>query len=437
MEDRRDFLKSAGAAFTTSLFAGNVKGANDRPRVSVIGMGRMGMANLGFAMRQPGVEIASVCDVYQPHLEQAVAYTGRGPEGTPDSHPKAKGIADFREVLADKSVDIVVVATPDHWHPYMTVEACKAGKDVYVEKPICVVIDEGRKMVEAARKYDRVVQVGTQQRSGVHFQKAAEIVRSGKLGKITFCRTWNYGNALPQGIGNPADAAPPAGLDWDMWLGPAPMRPFNKNRFGVDPNAFSHFRWFWDYAGGMMTDWGVHLLDIVQLAFNETPPTAITSLGGKYYLQDNTETPDTLQVTYQYPNEMICTYEYRAGNGQSMFNQGYGILFHGTKGTLFVDRSLYRLIPEKGSDLEAVEEKSSNNHNMAHWANFMECVKNRWRPVSDIEIGHRSTSTAILGNMSYRSKLRVDWDGQRETTAQAEARQYLKREYRKPWKLEV
>jgi predicted dehydrogenase len=437
MEDRRDFLKSAGAAFTTSLFTGNVKGANDRPRISVIGMGRMGMSDLGFAMRQPGVEIASVCDVYQPHLEQAVAYTGRGADGTPDSRPKAQGIADFRQVLADKSVDIVVVATPDHWHPYMTVEACKAGKDVYVEKPICVVIDEGRKMVEAARKYDRVVQVGTQQRSGVHFQKAAEIVRSGKLGKITFCRTWNYGNALPQGIGNPADAEPPAGLDWDMWLGPAPNRAFNKNRFGVDPNAFSHFRYFWDYAGGMMTDWGVHLLDIVQMAFNETPPSAITSLGGKYYLQDNTETPDTLQVTYQYPNEMLCTYEYRAGNGQSMFNQGYGILFHGTKGTLFVDRSLYRVIPEKGSDLEAVEEKSSNNHNMAHWANFMECVKNRWRPVSDIEIGHRSTSTAILGNVSYRSKLRVDWDGQKETTAQAEARPYLKREYRKPWKLEV
>jgi predicted dehydrogenase len=437
MEDRRDFIKAAGAAFTTSLFTGNVKGANDRPRVSVIGMGRMGMSDLGFAMRQPGVEIASVCDVYQPHLEQAVAFTGRGPEGAPDSLPKAKGIADFREVLADKSVDIVVVATPDHWHPYMTVEACKAGKDVYVEKPICVVIDEGRKMVEAARKYDRVVQVGTQQRSGVHFQKAAEIVRSGKLGKITFCRTWNYGNALPQGIGNPANAEPPAGLDWEMWLGPAPSRPFNKNRFGVDPNAFSHFRYFWDYAGGMMTDWGVHLLDIVQLAFNETPPTAITSLGGKYYLQDNTETPDTLQVTYQYPNDLLCTYEYRAGNGQSLFNQGYGILFHGTKGTLFVDRSLYRVIPENGSDLEAVEEKSSNNHNMAHWANFMECVKNRWRPVSDIEIGHRSTSTAILGNISYRSKLRVDWDGQKETTAQAEARQYLKREYRKPWKLEV
>jgi predicted dehydrogenase len=437
MEQRRDFLKTAGAALTTSIFTGNVKGANDRPRIAVIGMGRMGMANLGIAMKQPGVEIASVCDVYQPHLEQAVAFTGRGPDGTPDSRPKAKGVADFRDVLADKSVDIVVVATPDHWHAYMTVEACKNGKDVYVEKPICVAIEEGRKMVQAARKYDRVVQVGTQQRSGNHFQKAAEMVRSGKLGKVSFCRTWNYGNALPQGIGNPADAEPPAGLDWDLWLGPAPARTFNKNRFGVDPNAFSHFRWFWDYAGGMMTDWGIHLLDIVQMAFNETAPIAITSLGGKYYLQDNTETPDTLQVTFQYPNDMVCTYEYRAGNAQSMFGHGYGILFHGTKGTLFVDRALFRLIPEKGSDLDYLEEMSTNNHNMSHWANFLECVKNRRRPVSDIEIGHRSTSTALLGNVSYRSKLRVDWDAQKETTAQVDARQYLKREYRKPWKLEV
>ncbi len=437
MDDRRDFLKSAGAAFTTSLFTGNVKGANDRPRVSVIGMGRMGMSNLGFAMRQPGVEIASVCDVYQPHLEQAVAFTGRGPEGTPDSRPKAKGIADFREVLADKSVDIVCRR---HARPLASLHDRRSlqGRQRRLRREADLRRHRRRPQDGGGRPQVRPRGAGRhQQRSGVHFQKAAEIVRSGKLGKITFCRTWNYGNALPQGIGNPADAEPPAGLDWDMWLGPAPMRPFNENRFGVDPNAFSHFRWFWDYAGGMMTDWGVHLLDIVQMAFNETPPTAITSLGGKYYLQDNTETPDTLQVTYQYPNEMICTYEYRAGNGQSMFNQGYGILFHGTKGTLFVDRSLYRLIPEKGSDLEAVEEKSSNNHNMAHWANFMECVKNRWRPVSDIEIGHRSTSTAILGNMSYRSKLRVDWDGQKETTPQAEARQYLKREYRKPWKLEV
>jgi predicted dehydrogenase len=324
----------------------------------------------------------------------------------------------------------------------MTVEACKNGKDVYVEKPICVAIDEGRKMVQAARKYDRVVQVGTWQRSGDHFQKAAGIVSSGKLGKVTFVRTWNYGRQGQQGIGNPPDGEPPAGLNWDMWLGPAPMRPFNSNRFGVHPKEFSRFRWFWDYAGGMMTDWGIHLLDIVQMAFNETEPTAITGLGGKFYLQDDRETPDTLQITYEYSNGMIATYENRECNSQSMFNHNYGILFHGTEGTLFVDRAGFELVPERDSRLAASmkqpeEEKRGNEPLLDHWRNFLDCIKTRKRPVSDIETGHHSTTTAILGNMAFRSKLRLDWDAQSETTAQPGARPMLKREYRKPWKLEV
>ncbi len=438
MSERRDFLRSAGAALTTQIFTGNVKGANDRVRVAFIGMGRMGNGNMTAAMRQPNLEVASVCDVYQPHLEKAIAASARGPNGEPDVRPKAKGIADFREVIADKSVDAVCISTPDHWHAYMTVEACKAGKDVYVEKPVAVAVEEGRKMVQAARKYNRVVQAGTMQRSGIHFQKACEIVRSGKLGKITFVRTWNYGNMAEEGLGNPPDAAPPSDLDWEMWLGPAPKRDFNKNRFGVDPKAFSHFRWFWDYAGGMMTDWGIHLLDILQMAFDEAAPTAVTALGGKYFLKDNRDTPDTLQVTYEYP-EFVATYENRVCNGNSMFNQGYGITFHGTKGTMFLDRSRYQVFPEKafGADLQPMEEKSSNNTNTAHWANFMDCIKSRQKPICDIEIGHRSTTTALLGNVALRSKLRIDWDSKQETTAQAEARQYLKREYRAPWKLEV
>jgi predicted dehydrogenase len=186
-----------------------------------------------------------------------------------------------------------------------------------------------------------------------------------------------------------------------------------------------------------MTDWGIHLLDIVQMAFNETEPTSITALGGKFYLQDNRETPDTLQVTYEYPNGMIATYENREANSQSMFKHSYGILFHGTEGTLFVDRSGYELVPEKDSSLEAVQVQKSNDALDDHWKNFIDCIKTRKRPASDIEIGHHSTTTAILGNVALRSKLRIDWDAQRETTAQSEARHFLKREYRKPWKLEV
>src|SRR5437588_6162214 len=431
MTERREFLKGATAALTTQIFTGAVKGANDRISVAVIGMGRMGMANLGVAMKQPNVEIAAVCDVYQPHLEKAVAATARGASGR-----AARGVTDFRDILHDKSIDVVCIATPDHWHAYMTVEACKNGKDVYVEKPIAVAVEEGRKMVQAARKYNRVVQAGTMQRSGDHFQKACEIVRSGQLGKISFVRTWNYSNTKEEGIGNPPDGAPIAGLDWEMWLGPAPEHAFNANRFGVDPKAFSHFRWLWDYAGGMMTDWGIHLLDIVQMAFDEAAPTSITALGGKYFIKDNRDTPDTLQVTYEYPG-FIATYENRLGNANSMFGRGYGILFHGSKGTMFVDRSRYDIYPEGGSTLQAVEVKSSNNSNMAHWANFLDCVKTRQRPISDIEIGQRSTTTALLGNVSLRSKLRIDWDSKTETTPQSAARKYLHREYRKPWKLEV
>ena len=426
---RRDFLKTAGAAaFTTSLFTGNVRGANDRVAAAFIGMGKMGRSNLGIAMRQENLVPVAVCDVYDRNLNWAVDI----------SKGKAKPLRDFREVLADKSIDVVCIATPDHWHPYMTVEACKAGKDVYVEKPICVVVDEGVKMVQAARKYNRVVQAGTMQRSAKHFQEAVNVVKSGELGEVAFVRCWNYSNAKPEGMG-PNSSAPPPGLDWDMWLGPAPERAFDAHRFGVDPEDkyFSNFRWFWDYAGGMMTDWGVHWLDIVQMANNEEMPTSVTGLGGHFWLKDDRDTPDTLQVTYQYPSGFLAVYENRNSNGQSMFEKGGGIQFCGSKATLYVDRSEYRVIPEKPSNAPMRQVKATDSGNSNHWANFLNCVHTRQRPISDIEVCQHSTTTCLLGNVALRSKLNLDWDAAQWTTRQAEARKYLSREYRKPWKLEV
>ena len=433
---RRDFLKASSAAvFTTALFTGAVKGANDRVNAGFIGMGKMGRSNLTYALKQENLEAVAVCDVYQRNLDWAVQL----------GKQRAKPFRDFREVLADKAIDVVCISTPDHWHAYMTVAACKAGKDVYVEKPICTVVDEGPKMVQAARKYKRVVQAGTMQRSAKHFQKAVEIVRNGDLGQITFVRTWNYGHDKQEGYGNPPDAEPPATLDWDMWLGPAPVRPFNQNRFGVDPedHYFSAFRWFWDYAGGMMTDWGVHWLDIVQMAFKEEMPTQVTALGGKFWVKDNTETPDTLQVTYSYPSGFIATYERRSGNTQSMFGKSGGILFCGTKGTMFLDRGGYKIVPEVGERpdmlplMAEADVKSQDSGNLNHWANFLECVKTREKPISDIEVCNRSTATCLLGNVALRSKLRLDWDAAKWTTDQKEAHSFLRREYRKPWKLEV
>lgn len=433
MEDtRRDFVKStvksAAVALTTQIFTGNVRGANDRISAAFIGMGKMGRDNLRYAMRQPNLEAVAVCDVYDRNLDWAVEMT----------HGHARRVRDFHQVLDDKSIDAVCIATPDHWHAYLTVEACKAGKDVYVEKPVSVTVDEASKMVEAARKYNRVVQSGTMQRSAVHFQKAVELVRSGELGKITFVRTWNYEHSAPEGIGNPPDSDAPKGLDWDMWLGPAPQRAFNFNRFGVDPQDryFSRFRWFWDYAGGMMTDWGVHLLDIVQWAFDEAMPASVTASGGKFFLNDNRETPDTLQVTYEYPG-FIATYENREGNAQSMFGRGYGILFHGERATLFVDRSQCRLLSENGSTLMSWEMNSTSGGNFEHWANFLDCMRTRQHPVSDIEKCRRSTTTCHLGNIALRSRQRVDFDAERWTVAQPEAKKYFAREYRAPWKLVV
>jgi predicted dehydrogenase len=402
---------------------------SDQITLGFIGVGTMGTDNLTAAMAQAGVRVGAVCDVYQPHLERAAAVAKRS-GNTP------KETADFREVLADRSIDAVCISTPDHWHPYMTVEACKAGKDVYVEKPACVSIDDGWPMVEAARKYKRVVQAGTWQRSGQHFQKACEMVRDGTLGKVTMCKTWIYSNQPREGIGNPPSGAVPAGLNWEMWQGPAPARPFNPNRFGVYPNAYSYFRYFWDYAGGQLTDSGVHMIDIVQMAFGEQMPLSIAALGGKFWFTDDTETPDTMQVVYEYPG-FLSTWEHRSNNTETAKKGLMGITFHGTRGTMYVDRALCRLTPEKGMGLEPFEMARVTDPHPLHWANFVKCIRTREKPNSDIETCVRSSATSILGNVSLRSKLRLDWEETHHTVTQPEARPLLHPDSRAQWAVKL
>jgi predicted dehydrogenase len=322
--------------------------------------------------------------------------------------------------------------------------ACQAGKDVYVEKPVCVAVEEGKKMVEAARKYKRVVQVGLWQRSNLHFQKAAQLVQDGLIGKVSFVRTENYSNIYPDGIGNPPDSDPPPGLDWDMWLGPAPKVAFNWNRFGVG-DRWSTFRYFYDYANGWPGDWGVHLLDIVQWALRVDGPHTITASGRKFYLKDNSDTPDTLQITLEYP-DFVATYENRLCNESAMYKHGYGIEIHGTDGTMFVDREGFQVFPE-GKEVEGKRVAKTAEMKMEraddglenHVANMLECMKTRKLPQSDIEFGYRSTSTCLLGNVALRSKERLEWDvaNQRLTKGSPAAQKLLSREYRAPWKLVV
>jgi predicted dehydrogenase len=431
---RRDFVKTLaiGAAALAPAARSHARtvAANERLGIGMIGMGQMARGHLENLLAEPDAEVRALCDVYEPNLRWAA-----------QKAPGARTYGDFREILDRDDIDAVVVATPDHWHALPTVMACAAGKDVYVEKPTAVAIAESRKMVEAARRHDRIVQVGTQQRSGPHFKYAVQLVRDGVLGEVTFVRTWNYGNALPDGIGNPPDGTPPEGLDWDVWLGPAPKVPFNENRFGVslddelEYQRWASFRNFWDYAGGMMTDWGVHLLDIVQWALDVDAPETVSTHGGKLVLEDNRETPDTLQATYRYPG-FVCTYENRECNGFPLDGHGYGIYFHGTEATMFLDRGGFQIFPEGKDDGVPMQAQSLGESHARHMRNFLDCVKSRATPVSEMEVGHRSTSTAMLGNIAYRTGRQLTWDRKSETiVGDAEASKLLDRAYRAPWKL--
>jgi len=432
---RRDFNKTAAmAAAGLALSAGagvrSVLGANERVGIGLIGAGGMGQADLRDFLRTEQVDCVAIADPYQPHLDEAATMT----------FGKAKTYKDFRRVLEHKDIDAVIVATPDHWHAIPMIAACEAGKDVYQEKPLSHTLFEGRKMVEAAKTHNRVVQVGTQQRSGEHFQKAVELVRSGKLGKVTLAETWMYGNQYPEGIGNPPDSDPPPWFDWDWWLGPAPKRPYNLNR------GIYNFRWFWDYSGGILTDWGTHLMDVVHWAMEVDAPRTIMATGGKYVLNDNRETPDTLEVMYQYPasavsgKEFVARFSNRVANGHGPDGHSYGIQFYGTDGTLFIDRGGYTMWPEASHlgperfNSESVISSGGSAQHYPHVLNFLDCLKSRQKPNSDVETMHRSTSAGLLGAIAYKLGRKLTWDAEQEQfPGDAEANKLLTKEYRKPW----
>ena len=341
---RRKFLRDsigfgatgAAALAGASASAASASGANDRIRIGLIGCGGMGRADLRDFVKVKNVECVALCDVDDAQVAKAQAEI-LDADGV---RQKAElTTRDFRRVLDRKDVDAVIVATPDHWHALPTILACQAGKDVYVEKPLSVCIAEGRAMVGAARKHNRVVQMGTQQRSATHYTDAVEHVKSGKLGRIRLVRNWAY---LDWKGETPvvADGPPPEGVDYDMWLGPATARPFNKNRFHFT------FRWYWDYAGGLMTDWGAHMIDIANWAMGIKAPSSAVSFGGKYgYPNDAMETPDTQQVVWAYPT-FTMTWEHALGIGRGPEAREHGVAFVGEYGTLVIDRAGWEVYAE-------------------------------------------------------------------------------------------
>jgi predicted dehydrogenase len=434
---RRTFLKTAaGAGLATAASYRRVLGANDRVRVAFIGLGLIGKRHLLDFMAEPDVEVVSICDVYAPYREEALATAGGA----------ATGCTDFRRMLDRSDVDAVVVSTPDHWHALQTILACAAGKDVYVEKPLTHAVREGTWMLAAARHHRRVVQVGTQQRSGAHYRRCAELVRGGHIGELRHAKMASYRN-IGAGFTRPVGQQPLSPPEWDMWLGPAPFVPFDANR------CVYHFRWFWDYSGGQTTNLLAHDIDVVQWVTGERPRT-VAAIGGRYTLKGFGETPDVFEAVFQYPSFTATWSNREVSQGASR-----GLEFNGTKGTLVINRAGMEVVPDP--DIPADDQiprftgpprpprdgapprtpalkdggyDQVRDQFRPHVRNFLDCVKSRQAPVADLESGHRSVTSCHLANLAFKLARVVRWDAEKEeVVGDAEASARLTKEYRAPW----
>lgn len=414
--NRRLFLTSsvAGAATLSALAAA---GAADRPNekvlVAIMGVHGRGKELIRSFSGFDDVEIAYLCDPDENVIPVALQEVAKRQEKTPRVEK------DVRRVLDDKAVTALIIAAPDHWHALATLWACQAGKDVYVEKPASHNLIEGRCMVEAARRHDRVVQLGTQRRSAAHFASAAELVRAGKLGKIPFARTWIAGNR--KSIGRTPDGPVPPGVDYDLWLGPAPKRPFNPNRFHYN------WHWNWDYGTGELGNNGIHALDMVRFLLGLDAPQRVTSGGGKLFYEDDQQTPDTLVTTFDFPHTCVL-WEHRIWSRTGFEGEPFGVVLYGEKGTLVFDRKGWHV----RDGIEASDRSVESDR--PHVRNFLDCIKERKRPNADIEEGHKSTRWCHLGNIAFRTGRSLRFDGQTETIVDDPiANKLLRRTYREPF----
>lgn len=428
---RRTFLHKSTATLAAGLVAPSVLqrdglfaksvGANDRINVGLIGCRNMGWSNLHDFLAHPEINCVALCDIDKKVLDNRAGDVLKIRDAKPDLY------GDYRKLLDRKDVDAVIIGTPDHWHCLQMVDACRAGKDVYVEKPIANSIAECDAMVAAAKKYNRVVQVGQQQRSGDHWHKMKAYLDAGHLGKIAKVDVWanfNYAAIL-----HPvADQPVPDGVDFNTWLGPAPRRTFNQNRF------HGSWRMFWDYGGGLLTDWGVHLLDMALWGMNVTGmPDMVFASGGNFaYPDDVAETFDTLSVIYRFKDFNI-QWNNVAGTETGPYNRSYGIAFKGTNGSLVVNREGWEVIPEKDR-MEAASCPPDYNDHKKHVARFIDCLKSRdFNTACPIDNGSLCAKYAHLGNISARVNSELVYDPSAKTFRNAAADALLKPNYRKPW----
>lgn len=389
----------------------------DRVRVGLIGAKGMGWSDLRSFMKMPEVSVVALCDVDENVVKMRVAELAK-------ENIKVKTYGDYRKLLENKDIDVVIIGTPDHWHCLQMTEACAAGKDVYVEKPIGNSIAECEAMIAAQKRYNRAVQVGQWQRSMPHFVDALEYLRSGKIGQIRTVKAWAYQGWM-KNIPALPDSAVPAGVNYDMWLGPAEKRPFNENRFHFN------FRWFWDYAGGLMTDWGVHLIDYALLGMNNPIPKSIYASGGKYaYPDGGHETPDTLATTYEFDN-FTMLWEQAQGISNGNYGRDHGISYIGNNGTLVLNRGGWEVIPDE-KRMEAITLQPNKGSGLdAHTRNFLDAVKSRKfdNLTCPIHAGAHVATVCQMGNISFRTGMPVHWDEHAAKFKEAEANKYLAAKY--------
>lgn len=442
---RRNFIKQAGVSLAGGIVLGpSIVSArpriskNDKLQIGVIGCNGMGWSNVNSFLKMADVDLVGICDVDKNVITRRLEDYGKLRTNKPATYN------DYRELLNNKNIDAVVIGTPDHWHCKMMVDAVQAGKHVYVEKPVANSIAECKLMISAQEKTGKIVQAGQWQRSGPHYKKAIEMVRSVVLGKIRLVKVWAYQGWMKPVPVKP-DSAPPAGVDYDMWLGPAPKRPFNENRFHFN------FRWFWDYAGGLMTDWGVHEIDIALYAMGADAPIAVTAGGGKLaYPDDASETPDTLQAMFQYENFNML-WEHATGIDNGPYNRREGIAFIGNNGTLVVDRGGYEVLLEheaqgysssgkpKMEPVEAYKKPQELNYLDLHTQNFAEAVKKNDQSFlnTPIKSGSIAAINAQMGNIAYRTGNKVQWNAAKGSFGNVEADKYINPSYHNGWKIPV
>ncbi|MSU48853.1 MAG: Gfo/Idh/MocA family oxidoreductase [Opitutus sp.] len=452
--NRRTFIRTSALAGTaTALTArsyAQVAGANDRVRIGVIGFGLMGRIHTRSFHQLKESKVVAVSDCYRPRMEACAQLVGGDCAQLPD----------FRRLLERPDVDAVVAASGDYWHALHTMMACDAGKDVYVEKPLHLFVREGEWMQKVAARTRRVVQVGTQQRSGPHYHRAKELLRGGAIGDVVSVQCNFFRNVRP-GIGRPPDGPAPADLDWNMLRGPVPLRPYNVNR------SLYHFRWFWDSSGGQMTNLGHHSLDIVHWIFGLEAPRAVYASGSRRFLDDHAEVPDTQDAILEYPNFNVVVQIRESAAGAGLGGSG-GLTFLGTKGTMTLGRGGFSLVPDKRGEAtnafarmmggghpvggpqpvpeppgqfwgDAVEDKSGNAERQCvdHAADFLACIRSRATPHSDLASSHWASTACHLANISTRTGRKLVWDAAANNLhGDPEASAMLQRPYRAPWDAE-